>query len=362
MKTNSIVFTLLLLLLIPSAIYADEATTDDSDPADSTVATEDQQSSEQAQSAAKAVGFATNKPGDMDKHATDSNGDKIIWKHKLPIFAQKVIDKGFGLPLPYGVSAIYTNVLQELALSDLRISFGDPDQPQTEVPFVTFEPSIVDVNAYNLKADMWLFPFLNVFMLGNHLSGDGVIPIVVPGEDILKVLAPPIGARCDKPPGHLGRPALCDEDLVLIDHPKYTGETLGVGIILPMGWKNFFAAIPLSYTWSETSNTNGKVTAFQASLRMGFYFKPKRTGQVALYVGSTYLDTEQDVFGVFPIDTGVPELGTIDINYTIHQGPADKVNYLAGFNWVITERWWLQAELGFGGKRDDVIASLSYRW
>jgi hypothetical protein len=65
---------------------------------------------------------------------------------------------------------------------------------------------------------------------------------------------------------------------------------------------------------------------------------------------------------VFEIDMDVPELGTIDINYTIHQSPSDKWNYMAGFNWVITEHWWLQAEYGFGGTREDIVASLSYRW
>ncbi len=247
-------------------------------------------------------------------------------------------------------------------MSNLRISFGDPNQPQTAIPFVTFEPSMVETDAWNLKLDMWIFPFLNTFIIGNHLKGDGLIPIVVPGEDILKVLAPPIGARCDDPPGHPLRPPLCDEDVVLLDEPRYTGETIGVGVVLPIGWRNFFAAIPMTYTWTDTSNSSGLIKTFQGSFRMGYHFTPKKTGQLALYVGTTYLDSEQDVFGVFEVDTDIPELGTIDINYTIHQTPADKWNYLAGFNWVITKNWWLQAEIGFGGKRDDFIASLNYRW
>jgi hypothetical protein len=346
--------TLLLSLVFSPPISADTDMDAEGNPTD--------QSVEDKQSATTATGFATNSVGDLDKPVVYEDGQKKVWKHKLPFLAQEVLDKGFDLPPPYGVSAIYTNVLQDLALSDLRISFGDPNQSQTQVPFVSFEPSFTDTTAYNLKLDAWLFPFMNVFLIANTLDGKGLVPIVVPGEGALKALFPDIGARCDDPPGHPLRPAACDKDYVLIDEPAYTGKTVGVGVILPIGWKNFFAAIPLSYTISDTSNTSGKIKTFQGSLRLGFHFQPKKTGQIAFYTGATYLDTEQDVHGVFEIDTGVPEIGEIDINYTIHQSPADKVNYLVGFNWVLTKHWWLQAEVGFGGTRDDLIASFSYRW
>jgi hypothetical protein len=349
-RISPLVFALVLSSTMPHAVHADPDTKD---------TTQNDTSDEASLSDSRQVGFATNKSGLTEVEVT---AKKVEWEHKLPIFAQKVIDKGFDLPLPYGIAALYVDTYQELALSDLRISFGDPDQPQTPVPFVSFEPSYSDSTAWNLKLDAWLFPFMNVFLIGDHLSGDGLIPIVVPGESILKTVAPPIGGLCDKPAHFPGRPALCDEVVVIRDYPQYTGETIGVGVVLPIGWKNFFAAIPLSYTWTDTSNTTGTIVTFQGSLRMGFHFKPKRTGQIAFYGGTTYLNTEQDIFGVFEIDTDVPELGTIDINYTIHQSPSDKWNYMAGFNWVITEHWWLQAEYGFGGTREQVVASLSYRW
>ena len=326
------------------------------------IAQDDADSSIDKHASASGTGFATNMSGDTSEHAKYDDGNKKIWGHKLPIFGQAVLDKGFDLPEPYGISAIYVGMEQNVNLSDLRISFGQPINPQTPVPFVTFGDSWVDTKAYNLKLDMWLFPFLNTFIIANELKGNGLIPIEVPGADILNVLAPPLGALCDGPVINPLRPALCDADVVILDQPDYTGKTLGVGIILPIGWKNFFAALPLSYTYTDTSNSTGTIKTFTGSLRLGFHFKPKHTGQLALYIGSTYLDSEQDITGLFQIDTGTDALGEIDINYTIHQTPADKWNYLAGFNWVITKRWWAQAEAGFGGQRDDVIASINYRW
>ena len=36
-----------------------------------------------------------------------------VWHRSLPFLAQKVVDKGYDLPLPYGVGLTYTNIEQE---------------------------------------------------------------------------------------------------------------------------------------------------------------------------------------------------------------------------------------------------------
>jgi hypothetical protein len=100
--------------------------------------------------------------------------------------------------------------------------------------------------------------------------------MVVPGKSILKTVAPPVGGLCDKPPDFPDRPALCDEDVVIRDQPQYTGETLGVGMVLPIGWKNFFAAIPLSYTWTDTSNTTAPSPHFRAHSEWVFTSNPRK--------------------------------------------------------------------------------------
>jgi hypothetical protein len=343
---------ILLLFFLSRVTYADDTATQ------STSGQQDQANGTDELSESSAVGFATNMEGELEGHP------KGIWPHKLPFLAQKVLDRGFDLPPPYGIAGIFSNTRQDLFLSDLRVSFGDSDQPLTPVPFVTFETSWVETNNYDLKLDAWLLPFLDVFLIGGTVaSKGGVIPIVVPGADALKVVAPSVGALCDsKPPGSPLRPEACDKDFVLLDEPNYTGNVMGIGVALPIGWKNFFAAVPMSYTLTNTTNSKGMIKAFEASLRLGGHFKPKHTGQVALYMGATYLNTEQDVFGVLKFDPDSPGFDEIEINYLIHQQPANKWNYLAGFNWVITKHWWLQAELGFGESRNNFIGSLTYRW
>jgi len=298
--------------------------------------------------------------GKLGEHPDDDTGVKRVWPHRLPFLAQGAIDAGFDLPNAYGVGAVYAYVDQLINLDNLRIGFGD-EPGNTSVPFVTFEDSYTKANAVNFKVDAWIFPFLNVFLLGGYMDGEGLIPIVIPGDEALKVLLPAVGARCDAPPGSFLRPDLCDEDLIIRDRPDYSGETVGGGIILPMGWRNYFVVVPVSYTYTKTSDSDTSVKAFQASLRGGYHFQTSG-GTLAFYGGATYLKVDQDIAGTYVLETGDPLLGDIDINYTIHQNNKDKVNYMLGFNWMMTKNWWLQAEVGFGGSRDNVIGSVSYRW
>jgi hypothetical protein len=294
---------------------------------------------------------------------TDGSNITRKWNHKLPFMAQKVVDMGYHLPNPYGFSGIYSSTKQNLTLSDLRISFGaDPDVPQTAIPFVTFQQSKADARAWEAKSDAWLFPFMDAYLIGGRVDGSALVPIIVPGEAALKALLPTLGALCDKPAGFPGRPEACDKDFVILDNANYTGTNYGFGINLAGGWKNFFVAIPVSYVWSHLSNTSTRVTALNASARVGFSVQPKHTGMLSFYTGVTYLDTEQDIEGIFKIDTGIPDIGEVDINYTIHQQGAEPWNYLVGFNWTLTPNWWVQAEVGFGGQRSDFVTSLTYRW
>ena len=302
--------------------------------------------------------------GDPTSQNDVSDGDNITrkWNHKLPFMAQEVIDRGFSLPNPYGFSGIFSRTRQDVTLSNLRISFGtDPDAPKTQIPFVSFEQPKTDARTWEVKPDAWLLPFLNVYLIGGRIDGSALVPIIVPGEATLKGLLPELGALCDKPAGFPGRPEACDKDIVLLDNSNYTGTNYGLGMTLAAGWKNFFFALPFSYVWSDLSNTSTRVTALNVSGRVGYSIKPKRTGMLSFYTGATYLNTKQDVEGIFRFDTGSPVIGEIDINYTISEQGTKPWNLLAGFNWTLTPNWWIQAELGFRGRKD-IVASVSYRW
>ena len=83
------------------------------------------------------------------------------WARGLPFLAQKVIDLGYDLPLPYGIGLTFSRVKSFNALTDIKVGLnGNPKEP---FPFVTFKDSPSDTDTWQGKLDAWLFPFLNVF-------------------------------------------------------------------------------------------------------------------------------------------------------------------------------------------------------
>lgn len=55
-----------------------------------------------------------------DQFATTATpGDK-----SLPFLAQKVIDQGYDLPLPYGIGLTFVNIDQEMLLTDLEVGIN----------------------------------------------------------------------------------------------------------------------------------------------------------------------------------------------------------------------------------------------
>jgi hypothetical protein len=97
--------------------------------------------------------------------AVDQQGDDAprVWNRALPFLAQQVIDKGYELPLPYGIGLTYAHVDQEQILSDLEVGLnGGAKEP---FPFVGFDNARSVSDSLQLKLDAWLFPFMNVFAL-----------------------------------------------------------------------------------------------------------------------------------------------------------------------------------------------------
>ncbi len=64
--------------------------------------------------------------------------EKRWWDHKMPFMAQKVIDKGYDLPLPYGLKLAYVNVDQAQLLDQLFVGFNGSEQELLD-DWVAFE-------------------------------------------------------------------------------------------------------------------------------------------------------------------------------------------------------------------------------
>ncbi len=159
--------------------------------------------------------YPTLEQRELGEPNVDDDGERVIWKHKLPFLAQRVVDLGFDLPNPYGVAIISARIRQDLILENLAIGINGP--PDREIDFVDFGTPNVENSVLQLKLDAWIFPFLNAFTTVGVFDGDATIPLKFEGLDQF----PKLCAITPNAP-------VCVRTYSAVANPGYDGTTGGI--------------------------------------------------------------------------------------------------------------------------------------
>ncbi|MGB0936866.1 MAG: hypothetical protein ACPGTQ_05385 [Colwellia sp.] len=298
--------------------------------------------------------YATLKQREIGSPLLDENGERVIWPRVLPFFAQNVLDLGFELPKTFGLAIIPNVIAQDLTLTDLKVGLNGSEM--VDMDFVQFGSARADNSNLQIKADVWLFPFLNLYATYGKMNGSAATPISIEGKDLIEFL----GGSC----GGVLSPKACDKTLTSIAVPEYHGSNVSLGFTLAMGWDRFFVALPVTYVVTDLNILEDNVKAFQVSPRIGLSSDAGDLGTMSTFFGFSYLHAELDVAGKLSFDTsdlpgGIP---TTELDFIINQENTDKINYLIGFNWDVSKTWSFHSEAGFGGTRESFIASATYRF
>jgi hypothetical protein len=282
-----------------------------------------------------------------------------VWTRTLPFLGQKVVDKGYDLPLPIGLGVTYVDINQDLDLTDLSVGFNGGDLDRFD--FVSFENSNSDTRSFQLKVDAWLFPFLNIFGMYGKVDGSVDLDVFLDGNLILERR----GTDCSRP---LVRPPLCDAlENQIISFPVRADvdvETWGYGALLAGGWKGWFVTIPATVTYAEPKDRVADGSSLTVTPRIGRLLDLGNLGSMAVFVGGNYLDSDVTIDGsfTFPGDE-IPALEGLTLDYRIDEQNTDHWNIVTGFNWDISKRLSWSAEYnGFTGSREAFISSLNLRF
>jgi hypothetical protein len=273
----------------------------------------------------------------------DDKKEKVeqrVWDHKLPFMAQKVIDMGYDLPLPYGLKVLYSDIEQDQVLEELEVGFSGGEKEPFE--WVAFENAISISETWQAIGDVWVLPFLNVFAFAGDLKGDVTLDVFLEGDGLLEQK----GIDCSRPGNFALCRALQGKIIELPITSAFTGKNYGAGFNLAGGWKGFFFTLPVSFSWADMDTTDVEGgSVINASPRVGYLVKMGNYGNLGLYTGANYLDSDLTAHGSLPI----PETD-VTIDYTIDQSNSDKWNGILGANWDITRRWSVMVEYnGFFG-------------
>ncbi|WP_261816996.1 lipid-binding SYLF domain-containing protein [Vibrio gallicus] len=292
-------------------------------------------------------------------HVSSGDESNPRWDRPLPFFAQDVVDQGFSLPLPFGVSLLYAETKQDMSITGLEAGFnGGNTRP---IEFMTFDNNYSHSRSPQLKLDAWVFPFMNVFASVGKVNGmahvefasDGSVANGI-GDAITgsKICTKP-GPKpdfCDSWSGHNGWDAAVDVDL---DGWNYT-----IGATFAAGWKDYFLAIPVSVSYVDMKNARAEELVINVTPRIGKQIPLKGTSSVDVYVGVSYLDSTLTIHGEH-----YEGLDGHHINYKIEQENLDKWMGLIGASYNFNRSWALQAEYGQNGSdKRQFVSSLTHRF
>jgi hypothetical protein len=277
-----------------------------------------------------------------------------VWEWTMPFLAQRVIDKGFSLPRPYGVSLVYTHLQQGLDIGDLHVAFDD-SKPLRDIDFVNLAGAEVNNNTAQLKVDSWILPFLNAFLLLGTVEGSGNVPIAISAKEFYDDIDTSI---CAAP-----APNFCDGYISASAPIKYHGVNYGLGLLVAGGFKDFFFAMPITYVITDVNVSTSNGTSLNLIPRFGYNIKTLHSGKFGVYLGANYLESNMEMEGTYTLPMASSPIGRdVDVRYRIHENPLDKWNAVTGVNWELSEFWSIVAELGFGTNRQMQTFNFSYRF
>ncbi|WP_144209314.1 lipid-binding SYLF domain-containing protein [Shewanella donghaensis] len=287
-----------------------------------------------------------------NKSLIEPDTDAREWSRALPFFAQDVIDKGFDLPKPYGISIVYTDTFQGMNIDELEVGFNGSDR--LPIDFVTFHDNSNSTKSPQLKVDAWIFPFMNVFASVGKIKGEADIAFTIDGNGFLEQS----GVDCSKIANFPICKALADKALTVPVVANLRGTSYTVGTILAAGWEDYFFVLPLSFTYADMKKTNAEGHIFSASPRIGKRFALSGLQSISVFAGAAYFDSDLILTG----EQAIPGTDSF-INYEVHQSNADKWSGVVGANYIFNHEWSVAME--YNWKSDDkrqFISSVTMRF
>lgn len=137
------------------------------------------------------------------------------------------------------------------------------------------------------------------------------------------------------------------------------GFNYTLGATLATGWRDYFLAIPMSFSYVDMKYANAEELVVNVSPRVGKQFSLKDTSSIDLYIGASYLDSTLTIKG--------KHYGSLPdgkyIAYEIKQENLDKWMGLLGANYNFNREWAIHAEYGQNGPdKRQFISSLTRRF
>ena len=321
--------------------------------------------------------YATRKVSNAEQAYTDSL-KQVNYDYIFPILGQKAYKAGFDIPYPVGVMGNFLIMDQGVLINNMQLGLktDNLDVPLTNVDdFIQFGENSNRSYTINVRPDVWIFPFLNLYGLFGYGSSETTVRLVAP--------------------------------VPLTSVVSQNLRTLGVGVMGAFGIGPLWMSLDGNWTWNKPELLDRAVNVGVFGIRVGKTFTfdrhPDRnfalwaggmrarmesatSGQIQLidalpsdvwdykdqfvgdynswYNGLTPL--QQAAVNQTPIPGIVDRIDNLDGSATVRYGMDKQVlqewNGVFGAQFQFNKRWMVRTEWGLIGDRKSALASINYRF
>ena len=330
----------------------------------------------------------------------------LEYPYMLPIWGAKVTAKGFNLPYSAGIGINYLYQQSDIIIEDITVGFNNGPMYNVE-EIIRINDAVSTSSGLNVRPDIWLFPFLNVY---------GIFAKAKTSTEIGAGLWLPDTSNNWR------------EITTFSSKAEFDAATLGFGLTPTIGIGGGWLALDMNWTWTDVSALDKPVRTFIFGPRLGKTFKFKNPDMnIAGWVGGFRLNLSSETSGslnlseVLPLDdlqvkvdqslesvaetelqveawweslTPVEQMNpgnkakyetanralegasniltaadgalsnaeTATVQYSLNKKPKDMWNFLVGTQFQINKHFMIRAEYGFLGSRQQFIGGLQYRF
>jgi opacity protein-like surface antigen len=301
---------------------------------------------------------------------------QVKYDHVFPIWGQKAYAKGFDIPYPIGGMVNCMCMKQGVTMDNLQLGLSSANQdiPLTDVDLIQFGENTNTAYSFNVRPDLWVFPFLNVYAILGYGTSETEVKIVAP--------------------------------LDLQSNVSQSITTFGIGAMVAGGVGPVWISGDFNVTWNKPELLDQPVRVVVAGIRTGhtFVFNDKPERNFALWVGAMYANMDSKTEGQITLSEALPSDvwdrrdafvqdyydwydgatipekaiadrvltpiveridaadGSAIIKYGMDKQVKQNWNGLIGAQYQFNKHWMLRTEAGVLGDRKSVMASVNYRF
>jgi hypothetical protein len=266
---------------------------------------------------------------------------------------------------------------QSISISNLQLGLqtDNLDIPLTSVDFIEFGKNTNTSYTFNIRPDIWIFPFLNVYGIFGYGESHTEVNLIAPVE----------------------MKSIVDQSVT----------TTGVGVMGAGGIGPVWLSIDANWTWNKPELLDKAVRVNVLGMRIGhtFVFENKPKSNIAVWAGAMHVKMNSETKGEIKLKDALPtetwerrdEIvenywnwyndeagpgqkiiadevltpivnrlenadGSAIIRYGIDKQVKENWNGLVGIQYQYNKHWMLRSEGGIIGDRKSFLFSLNYRF